>query len=111
MNDDKNLSTSINVLLEFLQNLLNNEKYQDDWNAITSTLKLIESLKTRMPTLETLESIDNSIKDLDCKYDDTFELVNVFVPIANYYEKQIHSEYVKSLREKNRRKRESKNGK
>ena len=51
MSDVKDLSTSINVLLKFLQNLLNNEKYKDDWNTITSTLKLIESLKTRMPTL------------------------------------------------------------
>ena len=91
-------------LIKKIELLLNDYKYKKDNELIK---KLYEDLKKLNNNLsnELIDNIDNNIKLLDQKYDDLYDLVNIFDVLKYKYKKEIQKEYVDNLRKENRNKR------
>ncbi len=97
-------------LTKMLKNILESEKYQEENTLIKETylnvIKLYE--KKDDVTLDDLDNINENIKYLDMKYDDLFDLVNLYDPIRINFKKVIQEKNVKKIREENKKKREEK---
>lgn len=61
------------------------------------------SLESKL-SMTLIEKIDSSIKELDQKYNDLFELVNMYDEIKYDLEKRIQREMIEELRKNNRKK-------
>lgn len=92
---------------KYIKVKLNDIKLNEDRESLEHIYLSLDNLEKNKISIsyEFLEEIENSIDYLDQKYDDFYELVNLFVPIKNKYMKIIKENYVQSLREKNRIKR------
>ena len=97
-------------LTTMLKNLLESEKYQEENALIQETyLKVVKLYKKKdNVTSDDLDSINENIKYLDMKYDDLFDLVNLYDPIRINLKKIIQEKKIKKIREENRKKREEK---
>ena len=56
-------------------------------------------------TNDFIDKMDNDLNYLDQKYDDLFDLINLFDPIYVELKRRNHTKYVEKLREENRKKR------
>jgi len=99
--------------LKKIDDILNSMLYKKEYN---QDKEVIEDLKNKINdlllneekvTVGTLDTISNNIKYLDIKYDNLYELVNLFDPVEIEYREMIHKKYVENLRKLNRRKKES----
>ena len=101
----------MNEIKEYLKNKIEKIENQEDKSLLEKIYLAIEKLENKENLLkeEYLEEIEKSINYLDQKYDNFYELVNLFDPIYVDYKKKIKDKYVQSLREKNRAKRGIKN--
>lgn len=91
-------------ILNSLKNILNNQKYLEDKNLIQDTMLLLEQLPSQI-TLINLEKIKNNLNELDRKYDDVYDLINLYDIVYFPFKQRLHQEYVRQLREQNRKKR------
>lgn len=91
-------------ILNSLKNILNNQKYLEDKNLIQDTMLLLERLPSQI-TLINLEKIKNNLNELDRKYDDVYDLINLYDIVYFPFKQRLHQEYVRQLREQNRKKR------
>lgn len=91
-------------ILNSLKNILNNQKYLEDKNLIQDTILLLEQLPSQI-TLINLEKIKNNLNELDRKYDDVYDLINLYDIVYFPFKQRLHQEYVHQLREQNRKKR------
>lgn len=91
-------------ILNSLKNILNNQKYLEDKNLIQDTILLLEQLPSQI-TLINLEKIKNNLNELDRKYDDVYDLINLYDIVYFPFKQRLHQEYVRQLREQNRKKR------
>ena len=93
-----------------LKNLLESEKYQDEYTLIKETyLNVVKLYENKDDvTSDDLDNINENIKYLDMKYDDLFDLVNLYDPIRINFKKVIQEKKVKKIREENKKKREEK---
>lgn len=100
------------TLDKMIELLLEEKKNYEHPEIIMIFDRLIENLKKLKVKLEDrlLEQIDKDLNDLDCKCDDLCEVVNLFSYIHSDLKSIIKREYVKKLREENRKRRISKNG-
>ena len=64
-------------ILNSLKNILNNQRYLEDKNLIQDTILLLEQLPSQI-TLINLEKIKNNLNELDRKYDDVYDLINLY---------------------------------
>ena len=93
-------------MLDILKNLENDTQYDDDFTLIQDLIKRINSiLSDDNITNDFLDKMDNDLNYLDQKYDDLFDLINLFDPICFELKKKNHIKYVEKLREENRNKR------
>ena len=100
------MKKEINNLLDYLYSMAKSNTYNEKNNDIRKIIYILEKIsKDETITVEELDLIEKIINDLDCKYDDLFELTNIFQPIHYFYKKKLKKEYVNKLREENRKKR------
>ena len=91
-------------ILNSLKNILNNQRYLEDKNLIQDTILLLEQLPSQI-TLINLEKIKNNLNELDRKYDDVYDLINLYDIVYFHFKQRLHQEHVCQLREQNRKKR------
>ena len=93
-------------MLDILENLVNDNKYDNDFTLIQGLIKRIHSiLNDDNITNEFLDWMDKDLNYLDQKYDNLFDLINLFDPIYVELKRRNHTKYVEKLREENRKKR------
>ena len=94
-------------MLDILKSLENDNRYDDDCTLIQNLIKRIHSiLNDENITDEFLDKMDNDLNYLDQKYDDLFNLINLFDSVRFELKKKNHIKYIEKLREKNRKKRQ-----
>lgn len=72
---------------------------------IQDTILLLERLPSQI-TLINLEKIKNNLNELDRKYDDLYHLINLYDSVYFNLKQRLHQEYVRYLREQNRKKKQ-----
>ena len=91
-------------LIKKIESLLNDYKYMKDNELIKKLYKELNEINQNLSN-ELIDSIDNNIKLLDQKYDDLYDLVNIFDVLKYKYKKEIQKVYVDNLRKENRKKK------
>ena len=101
------IKESLNKMLDILEHLVNDNQYDNDFALIQDLIKRINIiLNNDNITNDFIDKIDNDLNYLDQKYDDLFDLINLFNPIYVELKRRNHTKYVERLREENRKKRE-----
>ena len=85
-------------------NAQNKNDYGEDLAKIQYLCNELKKLKTDLPLKEKLEELQKIATDLEIKYESLYELSNFFDPLYVKISRKIHEEYVKKLRENNRKK-------
>ncbi len=93
----------MHILFEELKILVDSNKYLEDKQKLMNLYSDLYSLESKL-SITLIEKIDSSIKKLDQKYNDLFELVNMYDEIKYDLEKRIQREMVEELRKNNRKK-------
>ena len=93
-------------MLDILKSLESDNQYDNDFTLIQELIKRINSiLSDDNITNDFLDKMDNDLNYLDQKYDDLFDLINLFDPVRFELKKINHIKHVEKLREENRKKR------
>ena len=101
MATERNVLEQMNILLNDALHRKDNLK---DKKIILETIELIEELLVSNIQLDTLEKIKNNLNELDRKYDDLYHLINLYDSVYFNLKQRLHQEYVRYLREQNRKK-------
>lgn len=104
MNEEK-----LKKMMDIFNGLLYKKEYKQDKVIIEDLKNKINNLllNKEKVTIDILETISDNIKYMDIKYDNLYELVNLFDPVDIEYRRMIHKENVENLRKLNRRKKEN----
>ena len=95
-------------MLYILKNLSNNKQYDHDIILINDLIKRISNmLNNNDITDDFLEQMNNELNYLDQKYEDLYDLINLFDPVRFELKRKNHINYVENLREENRKKKEN----
>ena len=94
----------LDKLIKRIELLLNDDKYKKDNELIKKLYKDLNEINKNLSN-ELIDSIDNNITLLDQKYDDLYDLVNIFDVLKYKYKKEIQKVYVDNLRKENRNKK------
>ena len=95
-------------MLDILNIIVKDKHYYDDLTLIKNLImKINQMLNDDNINDEFLEEMDKDLNYLDQKYDDLFDLINLFDPIHFELKKKNHIKYVKRLREENRKKKQN----
>lgn len=101
------VENNLEQLLKLLKKISDDNKYQADRELIKQIYNKLEQLKIKHSrNIDDLEYVRDKINYLDQKYDDLYDLVNLYEPKYIEIKKNIHSEYVQELRKQNRMKKE-----
>ena len=95
-------------LINLLNSIVLNDNYIEDEKTIKEIINILNIFledKNNI-TNDLLKDVDDKIKYLDRKYDDLYDLVNMYDPIKIEFEKYLHKCYVVNLRNSNRMKKE-----
>lgn len=99
---------SIEILLDNLQEMLNNSKYQEDKILINKLLTEITSLKeNKRISKKELDNLEEQLSILEEKYDYDYELTNVFINVYSNKVDELKKEYISDLRTINKMKKEN----
>ena len=99
---------SIEILLDNLQEMLNNSKYQEDKKLINKLLTEINSLKeNKRISKKELDDLEEQLSFLEEKYDYDYELTNVFINVYSNKVDELKKEYISDLRTINKMKKEN----
>lgn len=99
---------SIEILLDNLQEMLNNSKYQEDKILINKLLTEITSLKeNKRISKKELNDLEEQLSFLEEKYDYDYELTNVFINVYSNKVDELKKEYISDLRTINKMKKEN----
>ena len=94
-------------MLDILEHLVNDNQYDNDFALIQDLIKRINIiLNNDNITNDFIDKMDNDLNYLDQKYDDIFDLINLFDPVSFELKIKNHIKYVGKLREENRKKRQ-----
>ena len=100
---------SIEILLDNLQEMLNNSKYQEDKILINKLLTEITSLKeNKRISKKELNDLEEQLSFLEEKYDYDYELTNVFINVYSGKIEELKKKYINDLRIINKMKKENK---
>ena len=100
---------SIEILLDNLQEMLNNSKYQEDKILINKLLTEITSLKeNKRISKKELNDLEEQLSFLEEKYDYDYELTNVFINVYSGKIEELKKDYINDLRIINKMKKENK---
>ena len=92
-------------ILTFLTKVQSNFDFGDDLKKIQTLSHELQNIKTNLPTKEKLDELQKIENDLEIKYESLYDLSNLFDPLYIKVSRKIHNEFVKKLRENNRKKR------
>ena len=93
-------------MLDILKSLESDNQYDNDFTLIQELIKRINSiLSDDNITNDFLDKMNNDLNYLDQKYDDLFDLINLFDSVCFELKKKNHIKYGEKLREENRNKR------
>ena len=93
-------------MIEILNSIKGDKQYSNDNILICDLIQRINSiLNNDNITNDFLDKMDYDLNYLDQKYDDLFDLINLFDPICFELKKKNHIKYVEKLRDENRNKR------
>lgn len=95
----------LNDIISFLEKIMKEYDFEEDNKKIELFFQKINDIKNKIPTKEELEEIERLEVELETRYDILNELSNYFDPIHVKIKRMIHDEYVKKLRETNRKKK------
>ena len=97
-------------IIKLLNSILSDFKYIDDKELIKEIKTIFNKFLNdeNSITSDSLNYVDDKIKYLDQKYDDLYDLINLYDPIRIKYELYLHQKHVENLRKINRLKKESK---
>ena len=84
---------------EQIMQILNNEKYEEDYETINGILLYLTEKKSDDLDINKLEEYKNIIFDLENKYDNAFDLSYYYEPFLIKIKKDKHEKEVKQLRE------------
>ena len=94
-------------MIEILNSIKGDKQYSNDNILICDLIHRINSiLNNDNITNDFLDKMDNDLNYLDQKYNDLFDLINLFDSICFELKKKNHIKYVEGLRKKNREKRQ-----
>lgn len=97
------MKKEINNLLDYLYSMDKSNIYKEKNSNIRKIIYILEKIsKDKTINVKELDLVQKLINDLNCKYDDVFELTNIFQPIYYFYKKKLKKDYVNKLREENR---------
>lgn len=95
-------------MLYILKNLSNDKQYDYDIILINDLIKRISNmLNNNDMTDDFLDKMNNDLNYLDQKYEDLYDLINLFDPVRFELKRKNHINYVENLREENRKKKEN----
>lgn len=98
---------NLTQLLKLLKNISVYNKYQEDIELIKEIYNKLENLVSgHNINIDDLEYIQDKINYLDQKYDDLYDLINLYLPEYIAMKKIVHNEHVQELRRQNRKKKE-----
>lgn len=93
-------------MLMVLDDILKNDKYQEDSNLLTDLYCNLEKLKRGEEiNFDLINNIQSVINDLEEKWNFEFELSYYFDPVYAHFKKKIHDNKVAELRKENIKKR------
>lgn len=93
-------------MLYILKNLSNNKQYDHDIILINDLIKRISNmLNNNDMTDDFLDQMNNDLNYLDQKYEDLYDLINLFDPVRFELKRKNHINYVENLREENRKRK------
>ena len=95
----------LNITILFLIDVQKNYDFGNDSAKIQYLCTELEKIQRILPTIDKLNELQKIAIDLEVKYDVLNELSYYFDPLYATIEKEIHKEYVRKIREENRRKR------
>ena len=98
-------SEDLKKLLTFLTNIYHNNDFGKDAPKIQYFYTELENITHRLPTSDKLDELQKIEIYLETTYDEFNELSYYFNPIYIKIKNRIHNEYVKKIREKNKKKR------
>ena len=98
---------AVQQIIEYLNNIVSNEDYIDDIKVINYLLFYFNDFIVNPQNIkeDLLDYVDNKIIYLDQKYDDLYDLVNMYDPIKIECKNNLHKKYVENLRKENRKKK------
>ena len=80
-------------MLDILKSLENDTQYDDDFTLIQDLIKRINGiLNDDNITNDFIDKMDNDLNYLDQKYDDLFDLINLFDPIYVELKRRNHND-------------------
>lgn len=95
-------------MLYILKNLSNDKQYDYDIILINDLIKRISNmLNNNDMTDDFLDQMNNDLNYLDQKYEDLYDLINLFDPVRFELKRKNHINYVENLRKENRKKKEN----
>ena len=95
----------LDKLLIFLQETKQGTNLGEDESRFNYLYEELEKIKTKMPTNEKLEELAKITLDLSINYDEFVELNVYFKPVITNIKNEKYKEFVKNLRENNRKKK------
>ena len=101
MEDNKK---NINIMLKSIDEVLVNENYKEDFDLLIKLKEKLKNTDLNTSTLEYVEDINKDIDYIEDKYFYDIELSYYFNFIYSYIKRRTHDEYVRKLREENRKK-------
>lgn len=96
----------LNITILFLTDVQKNYDFGNDIAKIQYLCTELEKMQRILPTMDKLNELQKIAIDLEVKFDVLNELSYYFDPLYATIENEIHKEYVKKIREENRRKRD-----
>ena len=96
----------LNKMIKILNSIKDDKQYSNDNILICDLIRQINNILNgdRDITDEFLDEVDKDLNYLNQKYEDLFDLNNLFDPIFFELKRENHINYVKKLREENRKK-------
>ena len=95
-------------IIDYLNNIVSNDIYKEDFKTINEIISILNAFVNDPEniTVDLLDCVDDKIKYLDQKYNDLYDLVNMYNPLKFECKSNLHKRYVTDLRKENRLKKE-----
>lgn len=96
---------NLEKLLNILESTTKESVSEEDYQKVHYVCEILKNVRINLPTMIELDKLQKEIVYLEEKYDLFNELSYYFGPLYVNIKQKIHDEYVKKLREDNRRKK------
>lgn len=95
----------LNEMLITIEKALKNNNFNEDKQKVCDLYTSLKNIQYKLPNLDEIEKLKKDVNYLEIKYDEFNDLSYYFTPLYIEIKNKIHTENVKKIREKNRKKR------